>query len=57
MPNIEFVGRSRRDAFNPAANPTRLLNLYRRPLGGEADYVLIEVLGQEAFDRVRARAI
>lgn len=49
MPDIEFAGRSRRDASNPAANPARLLNLYRRPLGGEADFVLMDVLGQEEF--------
>lgn len=42
---VEFVGQSLQDGGNRAAEPSRLINFYREPLGGKA--VLKSVLGQE----------
>lgn len=54
MPRVEFVGQSARDSDNIAANPSRLLNLYREPVisEGRTRYVLKSVLGQEAKDDI-----
>lgn len=50
MPRVEFVGQSAQDSDNIAANPSRLLNLYREPVvsQGRTRYVLKSVLGQDA---------
>ena len=50
MPRVEFVGQSASDDDNIAANPSRLLNLYREPVisEGRTRYVLKSVLGQES---------
>lgn len=45
---VEFVGQSARDADNAWANSSRLLNLYREPVGDDRT-VLKGVLGTEAF--------
>lgn len=47
MPRIEFAGQSARDNATTAANPTRLINLYREPTG--AGHVLRCVPGMEAW--------
>lgn len=54
MPELEFVGQSARDKDNIAANPSRLLNLYREPVvpGGVTGYVLRAVPGLESFGDV-----
>lgn len=47
MPQVEFVGQGARDGDNVAANPSRLLNLYREVVisGGRTQYVLKSVPG------------
>lgn len=47
MPKVEFAGQSARDADNPTANPSRLINGYREPMlpGGRAGSVLRAVPG------------
>lgn len=62
MPAVEFVGQSARDSDNIAANPSRLVNLFRQPAvpGGRTRYVLKPVLGSVAFatlDGVFIRAL
>lgn len=47
MPRIEFAGQSARDDATTAANPTRLINLYREPTG--AGHVLRSVPGMQAW--------
>ena len=47
MPRVEFAGQSARDSATTAANPTRLINLYREPTG--AGYVLRTVPGMGAW--------
>lgn len=59
---IEFVGQSARDGLNTAANPSRLVNLYREPIvpGGRGQYVLRSVPGMASFaalDRIFMRAM
>lgn len=47
---VEFVGQSAQDGGNRGANTSRLLNLYREPVGGsETAYSLRSVLGQQSF--------
>lgn len=62
MPKIEFVGESAREAGNPAANPSRLVNFYREPVAsqGRTTYVLRSVPGVQAFvdlNRIFLRAM
>ena len=62
MPKIEFVGEGAREAGNPAANPSRLVNFYREPVAsqGRTTYVLRSVPGVQAFvdlDRIFLRAM
>lgn len=47
MAKVEFAGQSARDADNPTANPSRLVNGYREPMipGGRAGSVLRAVPG------------
>lgn len=54
MPVVEFVGQSARDPDNIAANPSRLVNLYREPTvpGGRTGYALKPVMGSQAFATV-----
>lgn len=51
MPVLEFVGQSVRDAGNVTANPGRLINCYREPVGegGKTRMSLQPVPGMEAF--------
>lgn len=51
MPVLQFFGQSSRDSDNIAANPSRLVNMYREPVpeGGRGVAVLKSVLGLEAF--------
>jgi hypothetical protein len=51
MPKVEFVGQSARDSGNAAANPSRLVNLYREPVvsQGRTGYILRSVPGLEPF--------
>lgn len=51
MRMLEFVGQSARDPDNIAANPSRLLNLYREPViaGGRTRWTLKSVPGLEPF--------
>lgn len=46
---VDFVGQSARDADNPQANTSRLVNLYREPVGGFAGHSLKSVLGTETL--------
>lgn len=62
MPKIEFVGESVREAGNPAANPSRLVNFYREPVAGQGRtaYVLRSVPGVQSFvdlNRIFLRAM
>lgn len=54
MAMIEFVGQSARDSDDIAANPSRLINLYREPVisGGRAAAVLKPVLGLSTFSAI-----
>jgi hypothetical protein len=45
MASVEFVGQSSRDAANPQAATSRLLNCYREPSQGRTPYVIKSVLG------------
>ncbi len=49
MPKIEFFGLSSRDSDNIAANPSRLVNLYREPISGIGGAVLKSVLATQVF--------
>lgn len=51
MPQLEFFGQSSRDSDNVAANPSRLVNLYREPIvaGGRGGAILKSVPGLEPF--------
>lgn len=49
MSKIEFFGMSSRDADNIAANPARLVNLYREPIVGAGGAVLKSVLADQSF--------
>lgn len=51
MPMLGFFGQSSRDSDNIAANPSRLVNMYREPVpeGGRGSAVLKSVLGLEPF--------
>lgn len=47
MPQLEFIGQSRKDSDNPTAATAHLVNLYREPY--EGGHVLKSVLGTTAF--------
>lgn len=51
MAMVEFVGQTASDGGNVAANPSRLVNLFREPVeaGGRAQYVLRSVPGMAPF--------
>jgi len=50
MPIVEWVGQSRRDEDNTQAEPSRLVNCYREPAGGDRTrFILKSVLGMKAF--------
>jgi len=49
MPKIDFFGLSSRDSDNIAANPSRLVNLYREPITGIGGAVLKSVLADQSF--------
>ena len=55
----ELVGQSSQDSDNIAANPSRLLNMYRERvmLGGRTGYALRNVLGQDAKDDIGSNPI
>jgi hypothetical protein len=55
MPSVEFVGQSGRDPDNIAAQPSRLVNMYREPVSapeGRTVYSLKSVLGLRTFAEV-----
>lgn len=54
MPQIEFFGQSVADGDNIAANPSRLVNLYREPVpsGGRGGAVLKSVPGLQPFSQL-----
>jgi len=49
MSKIEFFGMSMRDSDNIAANPARLVNLYREPIAGVGGAVLKSVMATTSF--------
>lgn len=51
MPQVEFVGQSARDSDFGAANPSRLVNLYREVIvpGGRAQHAIKSVPGLASF--------
>lgn len=49
MPKIDFFGLSSRDSDNIAANPSRLVNLYREPISGVGGAVLKSVLATQSY--------
>jgi len=49
MSKLEFFGMSMRDGDNIAANPARLVNLYREPIVGAGGAVLKSVLATASF--------
>lgn len=51
MPILEFFGQSAQDRDNIAANPARLINMYREPVaaGGRTGAILKSVLGLQPF--------
>ena len=53
MPTVQFVGASRSNAENGAANPARLVNLYREA-AGDSRMVLRAVPGMELFGTLDA---
>lgn len=48
---ISFVGQSMSDTSSPASNTSRLVNLFREPVGqgGRTQHILRAVMGMEAF--------
>lgn len=49
MPRVEFAGQSSRDADFPQANSSRLINVYREPVGGVAGHAMKSVPGLDQF--------
>lgn len=49
MPRLEFVGQSARDADFPQGNTSRLVNVYREPIGSMAGNAIKSVPGLDQF--------